>query len=163
MITFEHVYRTYASDVFRFALWMTGDAAQADDITSETFVRAWTSPKRIRTETLKAYLLTIARNYCLEQKRRQKRRIELPADIPDPAPGPDRLTEGKAELDRIRRFLATLPESDAAALILRAQQGLSYEEIARILEIPFSSARVKVHRARKKILQPLEGKEESPS
>jgi len=163
LITFESVYRTYAADVYRFALWMTGNVAQAEDVTSETFIRAWTSPKKIRTETLKAYLLTIARNCALEQGRRQKRRGELPAELSDPAPGPDRLAEGRNELDRVQRFLATLPESETAALLLRTQQGLSYEEIARILEIPFSSARVKVHRARKKILQTLENKEEFPS
>jgi RNA polymerase sigma-70 factor (ECF subfamily) len=69
MLTFERVYRTYALDVFRFALWMTGDPAQADDITSETFVRAWTKREKIRTETLKAYLLAIARNFHLEEQR----------------------------------------------------------------------------------------------
>ncbi|MDH4270561.1 MAG: RNA polymerase sigma factor, partial [Candidatus Aminicenantes bacterium] len=159
----ERVYRTYAADVHRFALWMTGDPAQADDLTSETFVRAWTRRKKIRAETLKAYLLAIARNLHLEQRRKQKRRGELPADVLDPAPGPDRLAEGKAELDRIRRLLATLPECEATALILRAQQGLSYEEVALILEIPLSSARVKVHRARKKIWQTLEKKEDSIS
>ncbi len=163
MITFERIYRRYAPDVFRFALWMTGNVVQADDITSETFVRAWTKRKKIRAETLKAYLLAIARNLHLEQRRKHRWRRELPGDMVDPAPGPDRLAEGKAELERIRCRLATLPESEATALILRTEQGLSYEDIALILEISYSAARVKVHRARKKILQILEDKEESRS
>ena len=163
MLTFERVYRTYATDVFRFALWMTGDPAQADDITSETFVRAWTRREKIRTETLKAYLLAIARNFFLEQQRKEIRRRELPRDMPDPAPGPDRLAQARAELERLWSRLATLPESEAAALILRTEQGLSYEEVALILNVPLTSARVKVHRARKKILQILENKEESRS
>lgn len=163
MLTFERVYRTYATDVFRFALWMTGEPAQADDITSETFVRAWTRREKIRTETLKAYLLAIARNFFLEQQRKEMRRRELPGDMPDPAPGPDRLAQARAELERLRSRLATLPESEAAALILRTEQGLSYEEVALILNVPLTSARVKVHRARKKILQILENKEESRS
>jgi len=163
MLTFERVYRTYATDVFRFALWMTGDPAQADDITSETFVRAWTRREKILTETLKAYLLAIARNFHLAQQRKEMRRRELPDNLPDPAPGPDRLAQGRIELDRLRSRLATLPESEATALILRTEHGLSYEEIAQILLIPSTSARVKVHRARKRILQIPENKEESRS
>jgi RNA polymerase sigma-70 factor (ECF subfamily) len=83
--------------------------------------------------------------------------------MPDPAPGPDRLAQGRAKLERLRSRLATLPESEAAALVLRTEQGLSYEEVALILHIPLASARVKVHRARKKILPILENKEESRS
>jgi len=162
MITFEQVYRTYAADVHRFALWLSGNSAQAEDITSETFIRAWTSPRKIRTETLKAYLLTIARNSFIEHQRKQKRRGELPPDLSDPAPGPDRLAESRNELDRVRSCLRALPESEASALILRAQQELPYEEIGRILEIPCSLARVKVHRARRKIMHVLEHQEVHP-
>jgi DNA-directed RNA polymerase specialized sigma24 family protein len=61
MLSFERVHRAYAPDVLRFALWMTGNPAQADDIASETFVRAWTKREKIRAETLKAYFLTIPR------------------------------------------------------------------------------------------------------
>lgn len=58
----EQLYRTWSSDVRRFAYWLTRDRAAADDITSETFVRAWTHLGRIRTESVKGYLLAIARN-----------------------------------------------------------------------------------------------------
>lgn len=61
MIASERVYREYAGDVYRFALRMTGDASLADDVTPETSVRARTSTTTIRTETLRAYLLT---NVC---------------------------------------------------------------------------------------------------
>ncbi|MBM3311347.1 MAG: hypothetical protein FJY80_07550 [Candidatus Aminicenantes bacterium] len=49
MMTFEQMFRAYARDVRRFALWISGDAAQADDLTSETFVRAWMGPAKVRT------------------------------------------------------------------------------------------------------------------
>src|SRR5215831_1092187 len=62
MTDFHGLYERYANHVHRFALFLCDDPALADDITSETFVRAWTSPGPIREETVKAYLFTIARN-----------------------------------------------------------------------------------------------------
>jgi DNA-directed RNA polymerase specialized sigma24 family protein len=60
MITFHDLYERYAADVYRFAYWLTSHQADAEDITSETFVRAWVGRERIQVETVKAYLLTIA-------------------------------------------------------------------------------------------------------
>jgi RNA polymerase sigma-70 factor (ECF subfamily) len=59
------------------------------------------------------------------------------------------------DLDRVTSAMARLPESDRMALVLRSEQGLSYAEIARILEISEGSARVKVHRARRRLLETL--------
>ena len=57
MITFHEIYDHYAKDVYRYACWLCGSADDADDITSETFARAWVGRDAIRTETVKAYLL----------------------------------------------------------------------------------------------------------
>ena len=65
MMDFHSLYQSYAPQVHRFVLFLCGDATLADDITSETFVRAWTARGKIREATVKAYLFTIARN--LEQ------------------------------------------------------------------------------------------------
>jgi len=62
---FHALYVRYSPDVFRFALYLSGDRHDAEDITSETFVRAWTAPGPIRAATVKGYLLTIARNLFL--------------------------------------------------------------------------------------------------
>jgi RNA polymerase sigma-70 factor (ECF subfamily) len=152
MLTFQELYDTYATDVYRFALWLAGDTFQADDITADTFVRAWTSNSPIRTETLKAYLFTIARNLYLEQQRKASRQSALDETQPDPLSGPDRVTAARLELHHIRRILLTLPEIDRAAFILRVQHDLPYAEIARILELSLSTSKVKVHRVRKKLL-----------
>ncbi len=71
---------------------------------------------------------------------------------PDPAPGPDVLVESHLELRRVHRVLQTLPEIDRAAFVLRVQHELPYAEIARALGLSLSSAKVKVHRVRKKLL-----------
>src|SRR5690349_6360680 len=61
MMDFHSLYQSYAPQVHRFVLFLCGDASLADDITSETFVRAWTARGKIREATVKAYLFTIAR------------------------------------------------------------------------------------------------------
>lgn len=152
MLSFEELYESYAADVHRFAFWLTNDRADAEDITSETFVRAWAKRSDIRTETLKAYLLAIARNAFLDQRRKRRREAPLEETHADPAPGPERRTESRLALARVQEVLQFLPEVDRAAFVLRVQHGLPYEEIARVLEIGLSSAKVKVHRARKKLL-----------
>jgi RNA polymerase sigma-70 factor (ECF subfamily) len=70
---FHELYEKYAPDVYRFAFWLSGSKADAEDITSETFVRAWIGRDKIRTETVKAYQFTIARNLFLKQQRRERR------------------------------------------------------------------------------------------
>ena len=152
MLNFHDLYETYSDDVYRFALWITGDSYEADDITSETFVRAWARKSTIRTETLKAYLLTIARNVYLEKLRKEKRQIGLEDCYHDPFPGPESLIESRCEIQKIRKILQELPEIDQAAFILRIQNELPYAEIARALGLSLAAAKVKVHRIRKKIL-----------
>ena len=87
MLSFQDLYESYAADVFRFAVWLTGDLSEAEDITSETFIRAWANHRKIRTETLKAYLFTISRNLYLEHHRKNKRRAALKDVHSDPLAG----------------------------------------------------------------------------
>ena len=152
MLSFQDVYEQYAPDVHRFALWLSGDPHDADDIASETFVRAWTRRTAFRTETLKAYLLTIARNVHLRQVRKHGREVELCETQPDPTPGPDSVAASRLQLSRVRSFLRGMPEPDRVAFVLRVQHDLPYDEIARALGVSVVAARVKVHRVRKSLL-----------
>jgi RNA polymerase sigma-70 factor (ECF subfamily) len=152
MLSFQDLYESYAPQVYRFAFWLAGDGADAEDITSETFVRAWARRNTIRTETLKAYLFTIARNVFLEQQRKSKHQVALEDVHADPSPGLETAVESQLELDEVRRILRTCPECDRTAFILRVQHELPYAEIARVLALSLSSAKVKVHRVRKKLL-----------
>jgi RNA polymerase sigma-70 factor (ECF subfamily) len=152
MLNFQDLYEDFAPEVYRFVFWLARDGSEAEDITSETFVRAWMNLKKIRTETLKAYLFTIARNLFLEQARKNKRYVALEDVILDPAPGPDHQVESHLKLVRIKQYLHTLNEIDRTAFILRVQHELPYAEIARVLGLSLSTAKVKVHRVRKKLL-----------
>src|SRR5215467_14428184 len=83
MIRFHDLYESYARDVYRFALYLSGDPAMADDITSETIIRVWSSLEPVRLATGKAYLLVIARNLWFMERRRLSRCEGLDDGIPD--------------------------------------------------------------------------------
>lgn len=148
MTDFSALYQKYAPDVFRFALYLCGNRAEAEDITSETFVRAWTSPEPIRAATLRGYLFTIARNLFLQGLRKSKRHVELSEEVRDPQASPQTQAEDKAEFRAVLAGLQRLPEADRAALAMRAFEGMHYEEIAQALGIPLATVKVKIHRAR---------------
>lgn len=150
MASIEELYRRYAQDVYRFAFWLCGNSHDAEDIASETFVRAWAGADDLRMGTVKAYLLVIARNLFL-QRQRSRKQEELDPNIPDLAPGPDQKAEQRDELRAVLQEMQKLPEVDRAALIMRVQEGLPYEEIARCLGVSVVAAKVKVHRARLKL------------
>ena len=148
MDDFSTLYRKYAPDVFRFALYLSGDRSQAEDITSETFVRAWTSAQKIELATVKGYLFTIARNLFLQGIRRTTRHDQLDRDLADSQASPQVQAEQREELRAVLAGLQELPEIDRAALLMRSLDGLAYEEIARALDISLASVKVKIHRAR---------------
>ena len=151
LIDFHSLYERYAPDVYRFALYLSGDAALADDITQEAFVRAWVMPGEVRGGTVKAYLLTIARNLFRAEGKRAARQVALPDALPDQKPGPEVVADGRLELTAVLEALQTLPEVDRAALLMHAQDNMPYAEIAAVLGLSVAAAKVKVHRARIKL------------
>jgi RNA polymerase sigma-70 factor (ECF subfamily) len=152
MTEFEALYRRYAPDVFRFSYCLCGERAAAEDITSETFVRAWNASGPIRASTAKAYLFAIARNCYLQSLRRRASRgglaAELDENLPDPAAGPEVRAAGRSELHCVLQALRALPETDRAVILLRAQEELSYEEIAQATGLSLAAVKVKLHRGR---------------
>ena len=161
MINFEDLYDSYAEDVYRFSLFLSRDSDEAKDITSETFIRVWVRKNTIRTETLKAYLIMIARNIFLEKQRKMKRQVRLIDNHSDPTSSPENIVESRLYLSKIWEKLKTLPEIDRTVFALRVINDLPYEEIARMLGLSISTAKVKVHRIRKKLLELDMGKEVS--
>jgi RNA polymerase sigma-70 factor, ECF subfamily len=148
---FETLYEQYAADVFRFTLYLCGERAEAEDITAETFVRAWTASEPVRTATAKAYLLTIARNLHLKRVRSLKRTVELDERHRDRQLRPDTAAELAESLTAVIERLQTVPEIDRAALLMSAVEGIPYEDIARSLGISLSAVKVKIHRTRLKL------------
>jgi len=155
VIDFSELYRTHSGDVHRFVLFLSGDPALADDILSETFIRLWHARERVDLTTVKGYLLTIARNLFLADRRHARRLTTLDARAPDARPDPERRAHAHLELAAVLTALQTLPEIDRAAVLLRAEEEMSYDEVAAALGISPVAARVKVHRARLKLAEAL--------
>ena len=158
-INFSRLYRAHARDVHRFALFLSGDATAADDIVSETFVRAWQARSRLDLTTVKAYLFAIARNLYLQQRRGGNRSGPLDDQLADPAPGPHERIQARRNLNTVLSALQQLPEVDRAAVLMRAHDEMPYDDIAKALGISVSSAKVKVHRARLKLAEARRGDE----
>ena len=153
MTDIENLYECYAGDVRRFALYLCGDMVMADEITSDTFVRAWMGAGRIRQPTVKSYLFTIARNAYTDLLRRAARHTQLDENMRDTRISAQTQMEESAEVRAVLAALQQLPEMDRTVLLMRALDEMPYEEIAETLGITVVTTKVKVHRARLKLMQ----------
>ena len=153
MTDIENLYARYAGNVRRFALYLCGDVVMADDITSDTFVRAWMAAGHIRQPTVKSYLFAIARNLYTDLLRRGARHTPLDENMPDRRISAQTQMELSAEVRAVLAALQQLSEMDRTVLLMRALDEMPYEEIAETLGIPVVTAKVKVHRARLKLMQ----------
>ena len=156
---FREIYKSYAQDVYRYAYWLCRNKTVAEDITSETFARAWAGREKIRTETVRAYLFTIARNLYLKQLPQANRLTEIDYSMKSLLPNPERSVENKLLLERISHCIDQQAEIDRSVFILRVVYEMPYAEIARMLNISVSNAKVKIHRMRLKIAKVLSEKE----
>ncbi|MGH9240878.1 MAG: RNA polymerase sigma factor [Vicinamibacterales bacterium] len=131
MDPFRELYERYYRDVYRFALFLTGDAARAEDLTADTFVRAWTARDRIRQETVRAYLLTIARNLYRDSLRAARPYAPLDARLADRAPGIDVQVEQASTLRQVCARMRKVARGDRRALLLYVIREMSRSSSAR--------------------------------
>lgn len=110
---FAELYERHARDVFRYALVLTGRIEDAEDLTSEAFVRIWEAATDIEELTVRGYLVTIVRNLYRSSWRREKRRANMPAEVAAPAADP----LAAVELERVLAALARLPALDREVLL----------------------------------------------
>jgi RNA polymerase sigma-70 factor (ECF subfamily) len=146
---FGQLYERYARDVHRFALFLAGDPALAEDLTAETFVRALAGRDALRVDTVKAYLLAIVRNLYRDVRRRKGRFVSL-EDAPDEAPSvaTQASVDGPLRLEEALEAMQRLPEGEREALVLAVISELPYERIAALLGCSVPAVKVRVHRAR---------------
>jgi RNA polymerase sigma-70 factor (ECF subfamily) len=151
----------YVPRVYRFALRLTRDPHAAEDLTQETFLRAWRQVRHLREpRAAQVWLFRIAANVWRDQVRRGRSRIarasSLSADAPDRSPPAD---EQLAEQECLRLALDSLqalPEQQREALYLRACEGLSAAEIATVLGTSADSVKASLCVARSKLRKLLE-------
>ena len=146
---FSALYQKNAQDVYRFSLYLSGDFALAEDLTAETFARAWVARERIRVGTVKAYLLMIARNLYRDAMRRRPDSI-LPEhiDVADAGSGPEASAQARDDLRQVLRALSRIPEHEREVLLMATIEGLTPQAIAVALDLSVTAVKVRVHRAR---------------
>ena len=146
----DEIYQQYKGELFRYLLRLTGNAAQAEDLVSETFLKALQSLHTLnREESLKAWLFSVARHAWLDWLRAKRETVEL-SDLlglylADEAPA---RAERRALLARVEQLLQQKTPRDRAVFRLRLQ-GYSFSEIGRALGVSESAARVVDHRLRR--------------
>jgi RNA polymerase sigma-70 factor (ECF subfamily) len=149
---FRQVFERYAKPLHRFLSDLLRDAAAADEATQETFVRAHRRlPELADAAKLSAFLYGIARNVAREQRRARGRVApadQAAMDAPDRAPDPETALLGREADAMLQGALAVLDEDRRAALMLRIDHDLGYDDIAEIMGWPLSKVKNEIHRAR---------------
>ena len=147
--------RAHAGAVYTTALRLTGSRADADDLAQETFIRAYKALRgfeadRVLSLESRAWLLTITVNLYRNTLRRAARRPrETSVRRPDPADrrrGPEAAAEADEDSELLVGLLRQLPEHHRVPVVLRHVVGLSYAEIASVLECPVGTAKANVAR-----------------
>ena len=152
---FDALYRETASDVYAYVMTLLRDRAAAEDVTAQTFERAYRKQAGFdaRRGSRRAWLFGIARNAALDELRARKRTAALHGDPEDVGPpgGPDAADDDaeEAALRRatVRAALAGLDPRDRELIALKFHADLGNAEIAKVLGISVANAGTRVHRA----------------
>jgi RNA polymerase sigma factor (sigma-70 family) len=148
---FERLYRRYGRHVYRYALAVLRNPADAEDVTQTTFLNAFRAMRAgTEPELPENWLLRIAHNTCRTRFVRAARRPqEVPLDESTrQLAAPE---DEKPNLDEVLRALARLPFNQRSALVMRELEGRSYEEIADVLGVSVSSVEALLFRARRSL------------
>jgi RNA polymerase sigma factor (sigma-70 family) len=154
---FERLYRKHVGDVYRYALAVMRNEADAEDVTQTTFMNALRAFQRgERPEKPQNWLIAIAHNVCRQRFRQSARRpaeVAFDDDVGTQFVEPDGDTPTGED---IRRALGHLAFNQRAALVMRELEGRSYAEIAQILELSPSAVETLIFRARRALREQLE-------
>lgn len=154
-LAFTELYNRYSSSVHAYCMRVVNDGDIAEDIFQETFIRFFNNVTNdLKDLNVPGFLITIARNLCLNHKRDRKNGVSI-EDV-------DLLVyqdsyEKKELLDLINRSLEVIDDDLREAFVLKEYSGLQYNEIAEVLSITVVNAKTRVFRAKQKIksiLQP---------
>ncbi|MBI4617365.1 MAG: sigma-70 family RNA polymerase sigma factor [Planctomycetes bacterium] len=163
---FDSLVDLYHLRIYRFLWRMVGDRARAEELTQDTFVRAFRAAQSFKARfRFSTWLYAIARNCARSELKRRRSRWsagerEPVEGLPDGGraaarPGPDRQAEMREVTGVVRRAVDALPDDHRTALVLTFYEGLSYEEVAEVLGRPRGTIKSWVFRAKRQLARML--------
>ena len=163
--SFEREALVHLDSLYRVALRLTGNAAEADDLVQETMLKAYRAWEQYQKGTnAKGWLLTILRHAFINEYRRRTRHPEtVDLDVIEPFSVFEELQDEDPQGtffdrivdDEVLRAIDQLPEQFRETVVLSDVEGLSYEEIARVLDVPVGTVKSRLFRARRLLQQQL--------
>ena len=164
-LSWEQIVTDHSARVYRLAYRLTGNRQDAEDLTQEVFVRVFRSLDTYTPGTFEGWLHRITTNLFLDGARRKQRirfdplSDERAARLTSPALAPELAVAEQTFDDDIETALATLPPDFRAAVVLCDVEGLSYEEIAEIMDAKLGTVRSRIHRGRSMLRKALAHRE----
>lgn len=154
---FGRIYKEFLPRIYRFVFYLVPDNAIAEDITQDTFVKAWESLPRFSSKkgTIQSYLYAIARNTVIDHQRKKKE-SRLDMDYAQQIGSGENLENMLINLERVSKVheaLSSLSKEDRDVVVLRYFEEMSYKEIAEVVNQTEGAIRVKTHR----ILKTMKG------
>lgn len=161
---FETAVERHQRKVYTFARYYLGNAQEAEDITQEALLKLWQNQQQIDEEGQRAWLLKVTRNACLDRLRSRTSAARVFKDDPDEqavsavaadAPGPEARASASGFRRHLRAALEELKDPMKSIVILREIEGLAYQEISDVLDVPLNTVRVYLHRGRRQLRRQL--------
>lgn len=158
--TWQELVRDYSAQVYRLAYRLTGNRYDAEDLTQDVFVRVFKSIHTFKPGTLDGWLHRITTNLFLDQARRKQRiRMDALSTAPEhvwgEATGPDQIHDDATLDPDVAEALAALNPEQRVAVVLCDIEGLSYEEIATVLDVKIGTVRSRIARGRAQLRDAL--------
>lgn len=161
---FTEIFRRHQTMVYNVAYRMCGDRFEAEDLAQGVFLRIWRHLAKFEgRSSLKTWIYRITINYCRSRLGRRRwwgtsieRDDGSPPALPDRRRGPEDRAVARDEGRRLARALRDVPSPYREAVILRDLEGLTYREIADVLEIPVGTVRSRIARGRGRLKERLE-------
>ena len=156
-ISFRNDILPLKDKLFRLALRITLDRAEAEDVVQDTMIRVWNKRDEWQQfESVEAYCLTVAKNLAIDRsQKKDAQNVELSPEMAEEADtsGPyDRLVNNE-RMKIIHRLIDELPEKQRLIMQLRDIEGESYKDIAKVLQLTEEQVKVNLFRARQKVKQ----------
>lgn len=149
----------YKNKLYRFALRIVGNAAEAEDVVQEVMIKLWKQREKLHEySNLEAWCVRMTKNLSIDKTRSKHYKMGIIPegfDISTDHYNPHRVAESQDTMARIKNLINSLPPKQRDVMQLRDIEGLSYKEIEEQLQIPMNQVKVYLFRARKFIKNQL--------